>query len=730
MTTTFAQLVFWDEKQILHTQTLPIHIIQQNNAEIWEVQCQDLAGYSKICLKTLDLVISHHFSPKDTIFSNGFQSWTTSREHHLQEKMPPLCWWLFPVARHYCLANYGDYHFVKSSYQQGCFHSFTYTYARQHEKHGHDPVHFWGSLNETAGYTIFFWNAKNNQLTIHKDCEGWELTQPTTLLRLWIGRGSEQDILTRYFEAMSIPAPQVSPCTGWTSWYNYYHRIDWPIIQQNLQAFQEQKVPIQFFQMDDGYQKAVGDWIPNEKFPLGKHQTLDGQWQYSLKPVSDAIHEAGYQAGLWLAPMICEQKSSVFAEHPDWLVRKNGQLLVVGHNPFNWSGHFYALDFYHPGVREFLAQTFQRVLDEWQFDLVKLDFLYAAALVPGHGRPRGQIMAEVMQFLRKLVGNKKILGCGVPLGAAFGQVDYCRIGSDVALSWEDRRLKFLGYRERVSTINSLTSTIGRHHLNRLAFLNDPDVFILRQENQCLTPSQQQTLLLCNLILGGLVFTSDHIAQYDAATRNLYRRIFPHRNKVIHQIQDHKTFWQIHFSIQGLQYLAYVSQSSQPQQIDLTTTLSSLSYFKQEKPVRFFSTWQNWFGSDASQLTLPPYHCECLLCIPTGATLNDASPTTAAQINATTGNAAITENASQTSVAQQVVVAGSTGHIFPGSEIEKLGVDAEHRSITVAWHPDAITPSTLWLQVPTSWPQCQVNGKNYICGENAQAQMYLVQIERN
>ncbi len=65
-----------------------------------------------------------------------------------------------------------------------------------------------------------------------------------------------------------------------------------------------------------------------------------------------------------------------------------------------------------------------------------------------------------MVLLRELASPLKNIGCGVPLGPAAGNVDYCRISSDVSLGWEDKRLRLIRYRERVSTVNSLTSTIG------------------------------------------------------------------------------------------------------------------------------------------------------------------------------------------------------------------------------------------------------------------------------
>lgn len=47
------------------------------------------------------------------------------------------------------------------------------------------------------------------------------------------------------------------------------------------------------FQVDDGYQTAVGDWlsVDSKKFPFG------------MRRVADAVHQRGLKAGLWLAPL-------------------------------------------------------------------------------------------------------------------------------------------------------------------------------------------------------------------------------------------------------------------------------------------------------------------------------------------------------------------------------------------------------------------------------------------
>ena len=104
-----------------------------------------------------------------------------------------------------------------------------------------------------------------------------------------------------------------------------------------------------------------------------------------------------------------------------------------------------------------------------------------------------------LEFLKIQAGDKMILGCGVPLGSAFGKVDFCRIGADVHLQWEDNLQRFHGNRERTSTLLSLRSTLGRWQLNNRVFHNDPDVFILRKEKNKLTLNQQYTLLIINTL---------------------------------------------------------------------------------------------------------------------------------------------------------------------------------------------------------------------------------------
>lgn len=598
-----------------------------------------------IRLKKFTAEIQFSFTAADRIYANGFQSWSGCREWAPHERLAGLNRWFTPVIRHYCLQQYGDYACVRYPSRAGVFHGFTYGYVRRGEHYT-----LVGSLGEQSGYTVVTFDTDAGCIRAHKECDGAEISADHEILHIVLLEGSEQEVFAAYFRLLGLSPVATRPCTGWTSWYNYYEKIDEATVLRNLKAFARRRLPIDFFQIDDGYQQAVGDWlVANGKFPRG------------MQAVAAAIHDAGYQAGLWLAPFICEKKSSIVRDHPDWLLRDaRNRPVVAGYNPFNWSGEFYPLDIYHPKVRQYIEQVFDTVLNDWRYDLVKLDFLYAVALLPQHGRARGQVMCEAMQWLRHIIGERKILGCGVPLGPAFGQVDYCRIGSDVAPYWEDRRLVKLRYRERVSTFNSLTNTLSRRQLNGLAFANDPDVFLLRQQRQSMSPQERHTLFLLNLILGQLVFTSDDLDEYDADEMRRYLSQFPFKARRLEHVGNTDGEWRIAFAIDDRRYLALANLDNQPRQLTLADGI-------------YFAPGRRWWQGGQT-ITLPPHTSLCLLVV----------------------------------ADTPIAIAGSENHVFAGSEI--AGMDVVGNRITIHWEPQAQLRGPIYLKLPPQLGDCEVNGR--------------------
>ena len=273
-----------------------------------------------------------------------------------------------------------------------------------------------------------------------------------------------------------------------------------------------------------------------------------------MQTVATQINALGGQAGLWLAPFICEKNSELYRNKPSWILRDSkGKMVKAGVNPL-WSGVFYALDFYNDEVQNYLRNVLQTVTANWNFALLKLDFLYAVCLAPPTNKTRGQVMHEAMDFIRSIVPNTQILTCGIPLAAAFGRADYCRIGADTHLTWEHFWLALARNRERVSTLLALRNTVGRRQLDGRAFRNDPDVFILRKQNHKLTQDQQDTLLFVNVLLGNVWFTSDDINAMDAPTKHRYDSLQWLKNRKIISVETRFDTLKIRFDIDNKTYL--------------------------------------------------------------------------------------------------------------------------------------------------------------------------------
>ena len=445
------------------------------------------------------------FEKHDMLYLNGYQSWTDSRERGIHGKMHSLNRVPKKLVEKYSLDRYGDNRFVWYRPGRGHQHGFSYGYVRR----GEEFILF-GSLAEESGFTILHFDTNNDDITLTKDCCRHHFTGDYTVFDLVILRGAEDEVFDEYFRLLGVAPAKGKRLTGYTSWYNLYENISEESIAADLKGFAGSKTLPDVFQIDDGYENAVGDWlVPNAKFPHG------------MKAAADAIRNAGMMPGIWLAPFAAEKKSILVKEHPDWLLRdENGEPQPGG---CNWSG-FYGLDIYNEEFRAYLKQVFDTVIREWGYGLVKLDFLYAACLIPRRDKTRAQVMYDGMRLLRELCGDALILGCGVPLAPAFGLVDYCRIGCDVSLYWNDKPHMQIMHRERVSTKHTLLDTVFRRQLDGRAWRNDPDVFLLRDDNIQLTDKQKKLLATVNALFGGVLFTSDNVGAYDSEKRALYERV--------------------------------------------------------------------------------------------------------------------------------------------------------------------------------------------------------------
>jgi hypothetical protein len=308
--------------------------------------------------------------------------------------------------------------------------------------------------------------------------------------------GKKQSFLTGH-------TPRKGPATGWCSWYYYYANVKESDVIENL-AFAEEhfkSAGLKYIQLDDGYQRAAGDWEMNEKFPHG-HRWL-----------ADQIHRHGFLAGLWVAPFAVGERSELFREHQHWLLKNpDGSLKKVAANEL-WGGDVYVLDATIVDVQKWLQKLFRKVVRDWHYDYVKIDFLYYAAFGPPYQEAgtSGEACTAGLRAIRDGVGSKNfILGCGAPLGPAAGVVDGMRIGQDVEAAWS-----------RIQPSASAAAHRFFYHNN--AWFDDPDCLVVREP---LTIDQGRVWASLIALSGQMNLLGDNLPALPSDRVDLLRRTLP------------------------------------------------------------------------------------------------------------------------------------------------------------------------------------------------------------
>ena len=273
---------------------------------------------------------------------------------------------------------------------------------------------------------------------------------------------------------------------GWNSWYELWDGVDETAVREHAALLTElfaghspDGLPLRVV-IDDGWQRNWGDWWPNQKFPSG----LDG--------LAADLHADGFEVGVWIAPMLVREDSELASEHPDWLVG-DVTYWLFGH------GNLKVLDVTHPEAAAHLQAEIARLVS-WGYDLLKIDYLFAATLEGTHHEPITGMghLKLALELIREAAGEDTLLlAVATPHVPALEFVDSWRVGGDIAVSLFDAAWAYLP--------NQLRSIAARWSLCHVT-LCDPDPPILRTlpENEVLFGAWTVATA------GGALFLSDDL----------------------------------------------------------------------------------------------------------------------------------------------------------------------------------------------------------------------------
>ena len=269
-----------------------------------------------------------------------------------------------------------------------------------------------------------------------------------------------------------------------------------------------------FVQIDEGYQRAVGDWLQ-----------LNEPFRDQMRRLADTIREAGFRPGLWLAPFVAAAKSELAKIHPEYILRdEHGRRLFAGFNPW-WPGKYYVgLDATNPRFEEYLRRVIRTMVGEWGFEYLKCDFLFGGCLRGGTHHNLYLSRAEVLRYGMDVIRAEAdahaknpvvIAGCGMPLVPGIGTVDVMRVGPDTGGFWIERRGQLLRTGSNIGVRNSIRNSLVRAPMHRSLWHNDPDCLMLRRNGTKLSAAQRRTQINAIVLTGGVLLFSDDFAALDA-----------------------------------------------------------------------------------------------------------------------------------------------------------------------------------------------------------------------
>ncbi|EED95420.1 hypothetical protein THAPSDRAFT_261491, partial [Thalassiosira pseudonana CCMP1335] len=308
---------------------------------------------------------------------------------------------------------------------------------------------------------------------------------------------------------------------GWCSWYHYYSDIDHDSLSKNAHILEQKQKTIGFnvCLIDDGYMTAWGDWT---SLKPGKFLKEGG-----MRVLADAIRSKGMKPGVWLAPFACDKSSQLAKDHPDWIIKNDCGRYA---NSANCGKFFYGLDATNPAVRKHVYNTILRAVEEWGFEVLKLDFLYASCLA-GNGKydntmSRAEAMYLGLRTIRAAAKDAFIIGCGCPIGSAIGFVDGMRVSCDTGPTWvPEFPLPHWDNGTLPALRGMLRNTISRAPLGHRWWHNDPDCILLGESTK-LTDNEVVSAASVVAMTGGMFLLSDDMQKVSDARLNVAKRIFP------------------------------------------------------------------------------------------------------------------------------------------------------------------------------------------------------------
>lgn len=332
-----------------------------------------------------------------------------------------------------------------------------------------------------------------------------------------------EESIRRFAREKAQPRPSLlaDPPSVFCTWYYYGLTVTEEDVMVNLERMKEQKLSFDVFQIDEGWERTLGDWEQNGKVPT------------PMKEIADRIREAGYRPGIWTSPFVAKETAPVVLAHPEWILRdKSGNPCIFPMNDTT----YYVLDITHPDTLPYFTELYRHLTFDWGYTYHKLDFtrapmIYGDADFHNKFITPARAYREAISAIRKGMGEEAyFLMCGGLYDPIIGLVDAQRSGSDVLSMWSSTINK--GGKTAPFTIKQ---SLLRYYMNTW-WHNDPDALMIRRNAVMerglrltyglLNEDEVRTVVVNQLIGGGIVCSTEPLDRIDPDRLARLRHILP------------------------------------------------------------------------------------------------------------------------------------------------------------------------------------------------------------
>ncbi len=327
---------------------------------------------------------------------------------------------------------------------------------------------------------------------------------------LWVSWGEKaEELIGQFVVENGVMKERKKTPAVYCTWYYYGLTVSAADVRENLQQIGKRQIPFDVFQIDEGWEKVLGWWEPNERFPV------------SMEALAGEIRQAGLTPGLWTSPFIAHEISPIWQQHPEWrLCKRDGNPCLF---PMN-DTVYQVFDITNPAVWEYVRQMYVTFTRDWGYAYHKLDFTRAAVIYEDAdfydktiGLP--EAYTKAMEAVRRGIGeNSYLLVCGGLYDPLIGIADAQRTGSDVLSMWKSNINK-----DGKTVPFTVKQNLLRYYMNAW-WDNDPDALMLRRQEKMtrglrltyglLNDEEVKTVTVNQYAGGGLLSSTEPLAQID------------------------------------------------------------------------------------------------------------------------------------------------------------------------------------------------------------------------